>query len=293
MGITLLIEQLLNGFQFGLILFLLSIGVTLIFGVMGFVNIAHGSMFMLGAFMGYSVAAEHGYLAGFLAGLAGAALTAWVVEIAIVRRLYQRSHLDQVLGTFGLMLIFNELVIIFWGRDPLQTYMPGWLSGAVHLFGDLHYPAYRIAISVVALAVGLGIYLLVSRSRLGMLIRAGSDKRDTAEMLGVNISRLFRSVFILGAILAALAGLVMAPLVTMESGVGEPLLILALVVVIVGGAGSMRGCFVASLLVGILDTLGRSYLPLLGEAGRALASMLVYWLMLAVLLLKPQGLFAR
>ena len=293
MSFPLLVEQLLNGLQFGLMLFLLSMGVMLIFGVMGLVNIAHGSLFMLGAYSGYTAAAHWGIAAGYLVGLAGAALMGLAFEVLVMRRLYRRSHLDQVLGTFGLMLICNELVTILWGRTPLLAAMPAWLSGSVPLFGDLRYPAYRLAVSAVAVAAGVGVHLLLSRTRVGMLVRAGADKRAMVEALGVNIDLLFAAVFALGAALAGLAGLMMGPLITLEAGVGEPLLILALAVIIVGGTGSLRGCLVASLLVGVVDTLARAYLSTLGGGGRAAASMAVYWLMLAVLLVRPRGLFTR
>jgi branched-chain amino acid transport system permease protein len=293
MSLVLLVEQLLNGLQFGLMLFLLSMGVMLIFGVMGLVNIAHGSLFMLGAYFGFTVGERWGFALGFLAGLAGAAAVGLAFETLVMRRLYRRSHLDQVLGTFGLMLVCNELVVIFWGREPLLASMPEWLSGSVVLFGELRYPAYRLAISAVAVAAGLGVYLLLTRTRVGMLVRAGADKRIMVEALGVNIDALFAAVFVLGAALAALAGLMMGPLITIEAGVGEPLLILALAVIIVGGTGSLKGCLVASLLIGVVDTLARAYLSALGGGGRAAASMVVYWLMLAVLLVRPRGLFTR
>jgi len=289
----LLFEQMLNGLQFGLMLFLLSIGVTLIFGVMGLVNIAHGSLFMLGAYFGFSVADTWGFAAGLVAALAGTAIAALVIEVLVMRRLYRRDHLDQVLGTFGLMLVCNEGVVMLWGREPLLALMPGWLAGSVQLMEGLHYPAYRLAICVGAVLVGLAVWLLVARTRIGMLVRAGADKRLMVEALGVNIDALFAAVFVLGAVLAAFAGMMMGPLITVEAGVGEPLLILALVVTIVGGAGSLKGCFAASVLIGVVDTLARAYLSALGGGGRAVGAMAVYWLMLAVLLVRPRGLFAR
>jgi len=293
MTAMLLLEQLLNGVQFSLMLFLLALGVTLIFGVMGLVNIAHGSLFMLGACFGFTVGNRWGFALGLAAALAGTALVALFIEALVMRRLYRRSHLDQVLGTFGLMLICNELVVMVWGREPLLALMPQWLSGAVVLPGGLHWPAWRLAISAVAIVVGLGVWLLVTRTRLGMLVRAGADKRLMVEALGVNIDLLFAAVFVLGAMLAALAAMMMGPLITIEAGVGEPLLILALVVTIVGGAGSLKGCLAASLAVGVVDTLARAWLSMLGGGGRAVGAMAVYWLMLAVLLLRPRGLFAR
>ena len=293
MSWTLLLEQLLNGLQFGLMLFLLSTGVTLIFGVMGLVNIAHGAMFTLGAFFGFAVGDRYGYFAGVAAALLGTAVVAVLIEILVMRRLYRRHHLDQVLGTFGLMLIINEVIVIIWGRDPMYASMPEWLTGSVSLLPDLQYPAYRLAITLVALLAGALVYALVAHTRLGMLIRAGAEKREVAEGLGVNINLLFSLVFVLGAMLAALAGVMMGPLITVESGVGEPLLILALVIIIVGGAGSMKGCLLASLLIGVLDTLARAYLSAVGDGGRALANMVVYVLMLLVLLVRPQGMFRR
>ena len=293
MTAVLFLEQLLYGVQFGLMLFLLSIGVTLVFGVMGLVNIAHGSMFMIGAYVGFTVNEHYGPLAGFAAGLLGAAVVAFIIEITVMRRIYRRGHLEQVLGTFGLMLILNELVIIVWGREPLLASMPTWLTGAIHFFGDLYYPSYRLAITVVAIIAGIAMYLLLTRTRVGMLVRASAEKRSVAEALGVNVDVLFTVVFILSAVLAALAGLMMGPLITVESGVGEPLLILALVVIIVGGAGSLKGCLIASLIIGVVDTFARVYLAGIGGSGQALANMVVYVLMLFVLLLRPQGLFSR
>ena len=295
MSLALLLEQLLNGLQFGLMLFLLSVGVTLIFGVMNLVNISHGSLFMLAAFFTYTAGARWGYGLGLLIGLAGTIIVAILLEWLVIRRLYQKSHLDQVLGTFGLMLIFNELVRIVWGTEPIFALTPNWLSGSVQLSETLYYPTYRLAITAVAIIAGIAIWLLLSHTRIGMLVRAGADKRETVEALGVNINFLFAVVFVIGAVLAALAGIMMGPLITVESGIGDPLLILALVVIVVGGAGSLKGCLAASLLIGMIDTLSRALVTadFAGGAGRALSSMSVYLLMLAVLLLRPQGLFTR
>lgn len=295
MSMGLFLEQLLNGLQFGLMLFLLSVGVTLIFGVMNLVNLSHGSLFMAGAFFTYTAADKWGYAVGLAVGLAGTVLLALLIELLVVRRLYKKSHLDQVLGTFGLMLILNELVLIIWGGAPIFAATPEWLSGSVDLFGGISYPAYRIAITAVAIVVGVAVHVLLSRTRIGMLIRAGADKRAMVEALGVNINMLFMAVFVFGAVLAALAGIMMGPLITLESGIGDPLLILALVVIVVGGTGSLRGCLAASLLIGMIDTLSRSFVTadFAGGAGRALSSMAVYLLMLAVLLVRPRGLFVR
>lgn len=295
MSLALLLEQLLNGLQFGLMLFLLSVGVTLIFGVMNLVNISHGSLFMLAAFFTYTAGARWGYGLGLLIGLGGTIVVAILLEWLVIRRLYKKSHLDQVLGTFGLMLIFNELVRIIWGTEPIFAMTPDWLAGSVQLSETLYYPTYRLAITAVAIVAGIAIWLLLSRTRIGMLVRAGADKRETVEALGVNINFLFAVVFVVGAVLAALAGIMMGPLITVESGIGDPLLILALVVIVVGGAGSLKGCLAASLLIGMIDTLSRALVTadFAGGAGRALSSMSVYLLMLAVLLLRPQGLFSR
>jgi branched-chain amino acid transport system permease protein len=293
MPAALLVEQLLNGVQYGLILFLLSAGVTLVFGVMNLVNLAHGSMFMLGGFFAFAAAAHVGYAGGVLIGLVSACGVALLAERLVVRRLYRLGHLEQVLGTFGLMLLANELVVMAWGREPMTTTMPEWLAGSVTLPGDLAYPAYRLAITAVSLAAGVALWWLLSRTRVGMRLRAGADKRAIAEALGVDIDRLFLVTFVLGAALAALAGIMMAPLLSLEAGVGDPLLILALVVVIVGGAGSLKGCLASALLVGLVDTLARVLVATHFPGGRALSNMGVYLLMLAVLLLRPRGLFVR
>ncbi|HZF78757.1 MAG TPA: branched-chain amino acid ABC transporter permease [Rubrivivax sp.] len=293
MPVALVIEQLLNGLQYGLILFLLSAGVTLVFGVMNLVNLAHGSMFMVGGFLAFSAAAHVGYGAGVVLGLVGACALALLIERLVVRRLYGLSHLEQVLGTFGLMLLSNELVIMAWGREPMLTIMPDWLSGSVELPGGVAYPAYRIAITVVAVAAGLGLWWLLAGTRIGMQVRAGADKRVIAEAMGVDIDRLFMFVFVLGSGLAALAGIMMAPLLSLEAGVGDPLLILAMVVVIVGGAGSLKGCFAAALLIGLVDTMSRVLVASQFPGGRAVANMVVYMLMLSVLIFRPRGLFVR
>ena len=297
----LLLEQLLNGLQLGVMLFLLAAGLTLVFGIMGVINLAHGSLYMVGAFAAAWVAAQTGsaFLA-LLAGLAAAALIGMVVEFAVLRRLSARDHLDQVLATFGLILFFNEVVRFVWGPASVYMNVPAWLSGTVNLFG-LPYPSYRFAIIAVGLAVGAGLYALINRTRVGMLIRAGASNAEMVSALGVNIRALNTLVFGLGAALAGLAGLMAGPIVSVQSGMGEPVLILTLVVIVTGGIGSIRGAFYGALIVGTVDTIGRAFLPtLLRElfdrsaaqaAGPAIASMLIYLLMAAVLALKPQGLF--
>jgi branched-chain amino acid transport system permease protein len=298
----LLLEQCLNGLQFGLLLFLLAAGLTLVFGIMDLVNLAHGSLYMVGAYFAATFAAWTGsFLAGAVLALAATLLVGMAIEVVALRKLYGRDHLDHVLGTFGLILFFNELVRIVWGPGGLSLPLPDWLNTSVALLPGLQYPTYRIAIIVTALAVALLLYLLVMRTRLGMLIRAGASNREMVGALGVNINLLYTLVFGLGAALAALAGLMQAPIQTVQIGMGENILILAFVVIIIGGIGSIRGAFIAALLVGLADTLGRAFLPdlmrmMLSARGAsavapALSSMLIYLMMTIVLVLRPQGLF--
>ncbi len=298
----LLVEQALNGVQLGVTLFLLAAGLTLIFGIMGVINLAHGSLYMVGAFAAAFVAARTGsYGLAALAGLAAAGLVGMAVEYVVVRRLYGRDHLDQVLATFGLILFFNQMAIILFGRQPLFVTMPPVLSGAVTLAPGFSYPSYRIAIIAVGLAVAIGLSLLITRTRLGMLVRAGATHRDTVRALGVDIRLLYTIVFGLGALLAGLAGIMAGPLLAVQTGMGEQILITTFVVVVIGGIGSVRGAFFAALLVGVIDTLLRAFLPgflrtvMVGpEAdalGAGLSSMGVYLLMALVLMFRPKGLF--
>ena len=293
MSFALFIEQVFNSLQWGLMLFLMAAGVTLVFGVMNLVNLAQGSMFMLGGYFAVMFIKWTGnYYLGVLLALILLLIVACVVEILILRPLYGRGHLDQVLATFGLILFFNELVIVIWDRQPLYLSGPGFLSSAIELLPDVPYPSYRLAITAVAVVVGILLYILISRTRIGMLIRAGADQRDMVEALGVNIKILYTLVFGLGAALAGLAGIMTGPLLSVESGVGEPILILTLVVIIIGGIGSIKGALVGALLVGLCDTFGRLLLPQLlgGTAGNAIASMTVYILMAAILVWRPRGL---
>jgi branched-chain amino acid transport system permease protein len=289
---ALFVEQTFNGLQFGLLLFLVAVGITLVFGVMDLVNLSHGSMVMLG---GYMAAAVLPYTGGHLlmlpVALAGVAAIAVLVEVLILRRLYRRGHLDQVLATFGLILVFNEGVVMLFGRDPIFQTVPAWLSGTVTILPGVPYPAYRLAITAVAIALGVALHLLIARSRLGMLIRAGADKRHMVQLLGVDIAALYTAVFALGAVLAAFAGIMLGPIVAVRTGMGDPILILALVCVIIGGLGSVRGALVGALLVGLVDTFGRVFLPsLLGPGtGQAIANMSVYILMAAILVWRPAG----
>jgi branched-chain amino acid transport system permease protein len=298
----LIIEQCLNGLQFGLLLFLLAAGLTLVFGIMDLVNLAHGSLYMLGAYFAASFAAWTGsFVAGALLALAATLLVGMGLEIVALRRLYGRDHLDHVLGTFGLILFFNELVRLIWGPAGLSLPLPMWLILPVQILPGLYYPAYRIAIILTALLVALFLYLLVMRTRLGMLIRAGASNREMTGALGVNINLLYTIVFGLGAALAGLAGLMQAPILTVQIGMGENILILAFVVIIIGGIGSIRGAFVAAILVGLIDTLGRAFLPELlrlamsvsaaATVAPAMSSMMIYLLMAIVLVWRPEGLF--
>jgi branched-chain amino acid transport system permease protein len=298
----LFLEQVLNGLQLGVMLFLMAAGLTLVFGIMGLINLAHGSMYMLGAFVAATVTQATGsFVLGLLAALPAVALVGWLVEMAVLRRLYTRDHLDQVLATFGLILFFNALVQIVWGRQPLFMDVPDLLSGSVELIPGVPYPAYRLAMIAAGLAVAGLLYLLISRTRLGMQIRASASNREMAEAIGINTPLLYGLVFALGALLAALAGVMAAPILAVESGMGESILIETFVVIVIGGLGSIRGAFLGALLVGLVDTLGRAFLPALlravlpaataDGAGASLASMGIYILMAAVLLWRPRGLF--
>jgi branched-chain amino acid transport system permease protein len=281
--------QLLNGLQLGVLLFLLSAGLTLVFGIMNFVNLAHGSLYMMGA---YFAAAAFNAFGGSFSAAAVAAVAGTLLLGLLIERL--------VLATFGLILFFNEVVRAIWGPASVYMNVPALLTGTVNLFG-LPYPSYRFAIIAVGLAVGAGLYFVIHRTRVGMLIRAGASNADMVSALGVDIKGLNTLVFALGAALAGLAGLMAGPIVSVQSGMGEPILILTLVVIVTGGIGSIRGAFYGALIVGIVDTVGRAFLPaLLREflersvaqaAGPAIASMLIYLLMAAVLAFKPQGLF--
>lgn len=297
----LLLEQLLNGLQFGVMLFLLAAGLTLIFGIMGVINLAHGSLYMVGAYAAAFTAARTGSLSlAVLAGLAGAAVTGMVVEFFVLRRLYARDHLDQVLATFALILTFNQAVTMLFGRQPIFVSVPPALNGSVLLLPGLTYPVYRLAIIVVGLFVALGLYFLINRTRIGMLVRAGATHREMVRALGVDIRLLYTVIFGLGALLAGLAGLMAGPILAVQVGMGEQILIVTFVVVVIGGVGSIRGAFLGALIVGLVDTLLRAFLPGLlrqvmpgSEAdalGAGLASMGIYLLMAIVLLVRPKGL---
>jgi branched-chain amino acid transport system permease protein len=296
------IEQCLNGVQLGMLLFLLAAGLTLIFGIMDLVNLAHGSLYMIGAYFAATFAALTGsFIAGALLALAATLLVGMAVEVIAIRRLYGRDHLDHVLGTFGLLLFFNELVRLIWGPAGMTLPLPSQMLTAVQVLPGVYYPAYRIVIIAMTLVVALLLYVLVMRTRIGMLIRAGASNREMVGALGVNIKLLYTLVFGLGAALAGFAGLMQAPILTVQIGMGENILILAFVVIIIGGIGSIRGAFVASIFVGLVDTIGRAFLPDLlrlflstnaaSTLGPSLSSMMIYMLMAAVLVFRPEGLF--
>ncbi len=279
--------QLLNSVQYGLLLFMLAAGLTLIFGIMGVVNLAHGSFYMLGAYLAYALSSLFGSLTlAILAGVVMALLFGLLLERLLFRYFYQRDHLDQVLLTFGLIYIFEELRSILWGDDVHGVKVPELLSASIPLTDTLSYPVYRLFMSAVCIALALGLYWLISKTRLGMKIRAGAFNRDMAGALGIDIARIHALVFALGVGLAAMAGIIAAPVSSVYPNMGSQVLIMCFVVVVIGGIGSVRGALISALLVGLVDTFGKVLLP-------QVAGMLVYMLMAAVLLWKPEGLFAQ
>jgi branched-chain amino acid transport system permease protein len=291
----------LNGLQYGVVLFLLAAGLTLVLGVMNFVNLTHGVLYMLGAyFAAAALAGSNSFVLATLAAVLGTLLIGGLMEWSALRTFYTRGHLDQVLATFGLMLFFNEAVRIVWGQAPVYMRTPEALSGTVEVLG-FDYPSYRFLVILVGLAVGAGLYLLIHHTRVGMLIRAGASNPRMVSILGVNIRLLNTLLFGLGAALAGLSGLMAAPLFAVQPGMGDNVLIAVIVVIVIGGIGSVRGAFYGALIVGVIDTVGRVYLPLLlrqvseraiaDAAGPALASMLIYVFMAIVLAVRPQGLF--
>jgi branched-chain amino acid transport system permease protein len=287
MTAALFIEQLLNGVQFGVMLFLIASGLTLVFGIMNFINLAHGSLYMTGAFAAAATQAATGsFLAAILVGMIVAAIVGLLLEQAVLRRFYGRSHLDQVLATFGLILIMNETTRILFGSTPLRMNLPGALSGSVEILPGVPYPAFRLAILAVGLLVAGALYVIIMKTRMGMWVRAGASNRAIAAAMGVNVPLVFAGLFAVGAAFAGLAGLMAGPILSVQVGMGEPILILALVVTVIGGIGSIRGAFVAALMVGVVDTFGRVLLT------PALGSMVIFMLMAAILAVRPKGLFA-
>lgn len=277
--------QLLNGLQYGLLLFMIAAGLTLIFGILGVINLAHGSFYMIGAYLAYWLSDKTGSLA-LAIGLALPAtfLLGWVVERFAISFLYQRDHLYQVLLTYGLILIFNELQRIIWGNDVHGVTVPTVLAGVVQLTESQSYPVYRLFISAVCILVAAAMYVGIHWTRIGMMIRAGSSSREMVQMLGIDVGRLFAIVFSVGAALTAFAGILAAPINSVYPGMGENILIISFVVVVIGGIGSIKGALIASIMIGLADTFGRVMVP-------ELSSMVVYALMAAVLLLRPSGLY--
>jgi branched-chain amino acid transport system permease protein len=300
--VALVLEQTLNGLQYGVMLFLMAAGLTLVFGIMNLVNLAHGSLYMVGAYLATAFAGWSGsFVLGAALALPATLLVGVVVEVVALRTLYERDHLDQVLATFGLILFFNELIAIIWGRAAIYTSVPPFLGGHIRVLPGVPYPAYRAGIILVGVAVAVLLWVLVMRTRLGMRIRAGASNRTMVSALGVNIRLLYTLVFGLGAALAGLAGAMAGPIYSVQPGMGEAILIQVFVVIVIGGIGSIRGAMVGAIVVGMADTLGRAFLkpmlatvispPAADKAGPALASMLIYLLMAAVLFFRPEGLF--
>jgi len=297
----LILEQALNGLQFGLMLFLLAAGLTLVFGIMDMINLAHGSLYMAGAYLAAAATQASGsFVVGVIAAMLATAVLGALLEVSLLRRLYARNHLAQVLATFALILIANELVRMLWGAQPVLLNTPEALSGPVNI-GGFFDPVYRLLIIVVGALVAALLYFLVTRTRLGMWVRAGASNREMTEALGVNVRLLFTAVFAFGAALCALAGAMLGPLLAVQVGMGESILILAFVVIVIGGIGSIRGALVGAVLVGCIDTLGRTFLQhalretlppqWASAAGPAIASIAVYVFMALVLAIRPQGLF--
>jgi branched-chain amino acid transport system permease protein len=286
MPYTLIVEQLLNGVQFGVMLFLMAAGLTLVFGIMNMINLAHGSLYMAGAFLAAALVHVTGsfFLAVIIAVPATGVLGA-LMELGVLRRFYVRTHLEQVLVTFGLILVLNEITRLIWGPVPVPLPLPAILAGSIEVFPGISYPTFRLAILAVGAVVAVALYLVVVHTRAGMWVRAGASNRTMASALGVNVDFVFSMVFAVGAALAGLAGIMAGPIFAVQVGMGEPILILAFVVTVIGGIGSIRGAFIAALLIGIVDTFGRVLLP------PALGSMVIFVLMAAILAWRPQGLF--
>jgi len=299
---TLFLVKILNGLQLGVLLFLIAAGLTLVFGVMDFINLAHGVQYMLGAYLAvafYSIVGN--FLAALVLALLAALAFGLLLEFLVFRHLYERDHLDQVIATFGIILFLNHAVRVIWGAAPLTLPVPDFFTGSIVIGNGLLYPVWRVVIIASGLAVAAGLYLLVSFTRLGMLVRAGATNARMVSALGVNIKRLFMIVFGFGTMLAGFAGIMIAPIISVDPGMGTNIIILAFVVIVIGGIGSVRGAFLAALLIGLVDTLGRSFSVdilrlVMGPsparmAGPAIASMLIYVLMAVVLYVRPTGLF--
>lgn len=302
MDTTLLFVQFLNGMQLGVLLFLLAAGLSLTFGIMDLVNLAHGSLYMVGAFICASLTFVTGsFFLAMLIAIPLVAIVGYATEFLVIRHLYARDHLDHVLATFGMILIFDTSIHLLWGPEGIAVPLPAWLDGQIQLFAGIVFPTFRMLIIVVGLLIAAGLYVLVNHTKLGMLIRAGASNRVMVSALGINIQFLFAMVFSLGAVLAGIAGMLIAPISEASIGMGNQIIITAFVVIVVGGVGSMKGAFIAALLIGLIDTFGRSYLDTIfklimsSEAAEnsapAISAMLIYILMAVVLALRPQGLF--
>ena len=298
------VEQALNGLQYSALLFLLSAGLTLVFGIMNVINLTHGSFYMVGAFCAAAAAAASGsFIAAIVAAIVGAGAYGLAVERLVIRHLYRRDHLDQVLATLGLVLFTNELVTLVFGRSPPFMDIPAALTGSVQVLPGLSYPVMRLAFIAAGVAVAIGLWLLIARTRVGMLVRAGADDREMVDALGVDVRRLYMLVFALGAVLCGFAGVMSAPLLAVQIGMGERILITAFVVIVIGGVGSVRGALIGSLVIGMTDAFGRAYIPSLlsqlmpPQLSDPLASSLIsasaYILMALVLLFRPLGLAVR
>lgn len=286
MSLSLIVVQLLNGVQLGLMLFLMASGLTLVLGMMSFINLAHGSFYMIGAFIASSLLAWTGnFMLSLLVAVAGAGIVGLFLEIGMLRKVYQQSHLQHVLITFGLILVFNELARLIWGPFPVPLPVPALLAGSVEILPGITYPTFRLAILFVGLAVAAALYVVITHTRSGMWVRAGASDRAMAGAIGVDIELMFSLLFGMGSALAGLAGVMAGPILTVQVGIGEPILILSLVVTVIGGIGSIRGAFLAALLVGVIDTFGRILFP------PAIGSMMIFLLMAVILACRPQGLF--
>lgn len=302
MTLTLILEQAFNGLQAGVTLFLVAAGLTLILGIMDVVFLAHGAQVMIGAYAAAAITAATGnFYIGFLLAIPLTFASGYLLEFLLIRHLYRRDHMEQVLATFGLILFFNELIRIGFGPAALYSDLPPSLSGFVEILPGTPYPVYRLGVILVGLACAVAIHMFVSRTRIGAMVRAGANNPEMTAALGINIKILFRLIFATGACFAGVAGMMLGPITAVQPGMGEPLLILSLVVIIIGGIGSVRGAFIAAIIVGLVDTLGRVFLPAMlrlvvdqataDGAGPAVASMLVYIVMAVVLIFRPTGLF--
>ncbi|WP_376873525.1 branched-chain amino acid ABC transporter permease [Albirhodobacter sp. R86504] len=302
--LDLFILQVIGGAQFGVLLFLVAAGLTLVFGIMDFINLAHGVLYMVGAYLMASFAAMTGnFWFGLLLTIPSILVLGVFLEVTVFRKLYDRPHLDQVLATMALMMMISEVVRMIWGAAPMNVAMPDSLSASIPLIGPMRFPVYRLAIIGTGLGVALFLWLVIQRTRIGMLLRAGASRRDMVSALGVDISKLFMLVFAFGAMLAGFAGAIVSPVLSVSPGMGDSILILTFVVIVVGGVGSIKGAFIAALMIGIIDTVGRIFGPIVlreimepaaaAQLGRTLAPMLIYILMAAVLFFRPAGLFGR